>query len=380
MRGSTVVRENKDGTKSYYLVVRPDGGKQKWLKVGSTRREADRNATRILNDMNKGDYVEPTTVTLGDYLERWLTDYVDAGYVRPRTAEGYRDIIRLHIVPQMGKVRLDRLNPVRIQAYYASRLKEGRLDGKGGLSAQTVKHHHTLLSRALNLAVRWDLLRRSPMDRVDAPRVPRREMEAYGVDAVTALLQQAEGTLYHPFILLTIFTGLRRSELLGLRWRDINEERQLLTVNQTLIWDRQQQRLRIEEPKSVTSTRPILLSHTPMAALAAHRGRQATIGEQTPDSLVFCRPDGTSFHPDFVSHQVIALARRAGLKGLSLHDIRHSNASILLSLGVHPEVVRNRLGHATISTTIDIYSHLLPGVQEEAAQKLEEGLSGLVKK
>ena len=378
MRGHIAVRENKTG-KSYFLVIRPPGEHRvKWIKVGNTRRSADRNAVRILAEMGVGEYVEPTPMTVEAYLELWLRDYVDAGYVRQRTGSACRDIARKHLISQLGAIRLDRLTPSRIQAYYADRLASGRLDGRGGLSPQTVKHHHTLLSRALNLAVKWNMLSRSPMDRVEAPRVPRKNPPAFGAEDVIKLIKEAEGIQYQTMILLAVFTGLRRSELLGLRWRGVNLETWVLSVNQTLIWLADERRSIFEEPKSRQSNRPVVLSLTPVRALAAHREWQASILlNQDQDTLVFCRHDGAPMLPDTVSHAIIKLARRAGLDGLTLHGLRHSNASILLELGVHPKIVRDRLGHAGISVTMDTYSHILPGVQELAADRLEERLKVL---
>ena len=378
MRGHIAVRENKSG-KSYFLVIRPPGEHRvKWIKVGNTRRSADRNAVRILAEMGEGEYVEPTPMTVEAYLELWLRDYVDAGYVRQRTGSAYKDIARKHLIPQLGAIRLDRLTPSRIQSYYADRLSSGRLDGRGGLSPQTVKHHHTLLSRALNLAVKWNMLSRSPMDRVEAPRVPRRNPPAFGAEDVIKLMKEAEGTQYQTIILLAAYTGLRRSELLGLRWRDLNLETGVLSVNQTLIWLADERRSIFEEPKTWRSSRPVVLSGTPIRALVSHREWQASILlSQDQETLVFCRHDGTPMLPSTVSHTIIKFARRAGLNGLTLHGLRHSNASILLELGVHPEIVRDRLGHSGISVTMDTYSHILPGVQELAADRLEERLKAL---
>lgn len=300
--------------------------------------------------------------TLSEYLTTWLADYAKPN-VTGKTYERYERIVEHNIKPHLGHVRLCDLKPLQIQSFYTLLLREGRKKG-GGLSPLTVQHVHRLLRKALHQAVRWEILDRNPADGADSPRVPRKEMHALDCEGLTRLLGLLRGhKLYLP-VLLAATTGMRRGEICALRWSDCALDARTLRVARSL----QQTRagLEFKEPKSLRGRRNIQLAQATIDALKAQR-----VAHDTGDSgLVVCRPDGTPYPPDQLSAEFHTFARRNDFT-IRFHDLRHTHASNLLRDGVPVNVVSQRLGHAEPAITLNVYSHVLPGMQEEAAAKID---------
>ena len=278
----------------------------------------------------------------------------------------------------LGNVPLAKLQPTDLQAYYKKALAEGRRDGKGGLSARTVHHHHRVLSEALKHAVKWQLIHRNVADAVDPPKPGRYEAVILNPDEVDQLLAaaQAHGAPYYQLIYAAIYTGMRRGELLGLKWRDVDLDMASLSVVRTL------QRVRgefiLKEPKTARSRRDIALTPDLAILLRSYKthqqGLKSLFGLPYDDTdLVFGHSDGSPLDPDTVSHISKKIVKRAGLES-RLHDNRHAFATLMMSFGVNPKVVSEMLGHSTIATTMDIYSHVPLGLQREAVRTLQEGL------
>ncbi len=355
----------------------PEGRRrQKWHAVRGTKRDAERELARLLHELNTGAYVEPARMTVGEYLERWLADYAKNN-VAAKTFERYAEIVRIHLKPAFGYLRLPKLQPLHIQGYYSKALSEGRRDGKGGLSAQTVLHHHRVLHGALRQAVRWQLLPRNPADAVQPPRPVRKEMKALDEAGTVSLLKAAKSSRLHRPIFLAVTTGLRRGEFLALRWDAVDLDRGVLSVREAL--EQTKEGVRFKQPKTRGSRRTVDLPGLIVEELRRHKVEQAeqklSLGPAYQDhDLVFPEPDGRPWAPDRFTSAFSALVCRAGMKGLRLHDLRHTHATQLLSQGVHPKIVSERLGHATVAITLDTYSHVLPGMQEEAAQKIDASL------
>lgn len=349
--------------------------RQKWHSVKGTKRDAQRELARLVHEYNTGAYIEPAKLTVGEYLQKWLTDYAQ-GRVAARTYDRYAEIIHLHLSPALGAMPLSKLQPLHIQACYTRALREGRLDRRaGGLSAQTVLHHHRLLHEALEQAVRWQLLSRNPADAVEPPRPERAEMHVLDPAGVSRLLEAAEGTRAYAAVLLAVTTGLRRGELLGLRWEDIDLQRGVLSVQQTVQRSRSAG-LHIREPKTQRSRRLVTLPAMAVEVLRKHRLEQQKqrlfMGPEYRDhGLAFPRLDGRPMNPDALSKAFEVIVARAGLPRVRFHDLRHTHATMLLQQGVNPKVVSERLGHSTVNLTLDTYSHVLPGIQEEVAQKVD---------
>ena len=351
--------------------------KQQWVSVKGTKKEAEKRLSELLNQLDTGTFMKPGKTTLGEFLEQWLKDYVWPN-LAPRTAEGYESIIRQHLTPALGNILLTQLKPERLQRYYSEKLSGGRCDGKGPLSQTTVSHHHTCLHRALKMALKWGLINRNPADAVTPPRPQHLEMQTMNEDEVHTLLEVAKSTPYYELFYTALFTGLRRSELLALRWCDVDLVIGEISVNRSL------HRLHdgsiiIRQPKTAKARRRVALPPSATLLLKEYEEQQAfeysMLGISLDDEgLVFSQHDGRPLLPDSVSQAWVRMLRRANLKHFRFHDIRHTHASLLLKQNVHPKVVQERLGHATISTTLDLYSHVAPGLQEAAAVRFDEAI------
>ena len=379
MRGH-ITKRSKD---TYSIVLDlgrdPSTGKrrQQWVTVKGTKKEAERKLADLQHELNNGLFVKPSKLTVGDFLQRWLNDYVYT-HVRAATAEGYRIIVDCHLIPNLGAVVLSELKPSHLQGYYAKALKEGRRDGRGGLAACTVGHHHTVLKEALSHAIKWELIHRNVGDVVTPPRAAEREMNALDSSGLEQILEAARGTMYFPLIHLATFTGMRRSELLGLRWKDVDLQRGTVSISQ-ILHCLGGGRIVIEAPKTPKSKRLIGLSPDAIFALRSYREMVEADMEVLDiplagERLVFSKTDGSPLLPNTVTHAFGKMTRRAGMKGITLHSLRHSHASVMLQEGVSPRTVADRLGHSNVVITLGTYSHLTPGVKEEAAMKFEEAL------
>ena len=357
----------------------PETGKRKQqtLTVRGGKKDAEKELRAMLTRIEGGARVKPTKMTVGEYLKSWLRDYV-ATNTAPSTADGYSDIVRAHIIPALGSLPLTALQPSHIQAYYGHMLELGRRDGKGGLSAQTVKHHHRVLYEALKHAVKHGVLIRNVAEAVDPPRPDGKEMATLEPDDVHPLLNAARETPYYTLFYTAIYTGLRRSELLGLRWRDVDLDLATLSVVQTLHHVPKKGYI-FREPKTKHGRRLVDLSPSLAILLREHRTNQelerTLLGRLLMlVDLVFCYPDGTPLPPNSVTKAFHRLAKSVGISGIRLHDLRHTHATLMLRQGVHPKVVSERLGHSSVAITLDTYSHVLPGIQAAAAQHFDEGL------
>ena len=351
--------------------------RQKWHTVRGTADDAERELVRLLNAMNIGEYVEPARMTVGEYLDRWLKDYAQTN-VAAKTYERYAQVVRLHLKPGIGHHRLPKLQPLHIQAMYSKQMQGGRKDKKkGGLSAQTVLHHHRILREALQQAVRWQLLARNPADAVEPPRAERREMQVLDEAETAVLLDKAAGSRLYLPILLAVTTGLRRGEILALRWQDVNLDAATLAVRRSL--EQTTAGLKFKQPKTQKGRRVVALPPITVEALRRHKADQAKVklflGPAYKDQGLICgRVHGTPVGPNEITAEFAALIRGSKLPQIRFHDLRHSHATQLLRQGIHPKIVSERLGHSTVGITLDVYSHVLPDMQEEAARKIDLAL------
>ena len=379
MRGH--IKQRSKGSWSIVLDLGRDPStgkrKQQWVTVRGTKKEAESKLAELQHQLNTGEFVKSSKLTVREFLTQWFQDYVKTN-ARAATAEGYKIIVERHLIPSLGGIALAQLQPAHIQGYYARALREGRCDGKGGLAARTVVHHHRVLREALSHAVKWGLVGRNVADAVDPLRAVNKEMKALDSAGVLRLLGAARGTVYFPLINLATFTGMRRSELLGLRWLDLNLSRGTVSIAQVLHC-LPGGRIVFEQPKTARSKRLVRLSQETTLALRAYRDTVEADLEQVGDSisgdrLLFSQINGAPLLPNTVTHAFAKIARRAGLEGFTFHSLRHTHASIMLQQGVSSKTVAERLGHSTVVITLDTYSHLTPGVKEDAADRFEEAL------
>jgi integrase len=347
----------------------------KYKTVRGTKRDAQRELRAILTSVDDGVYADPGRMTVAEWLAKWLDEAQHT--VARKTHQRYKEIIDLHLVPALGSTLLGKLQPVHIQAYYTQALTSGRRDGTGGLSPQTVVHLDRVLHVALKRARALRLISTNPVEDASRPMVQRHEIQALEPAESASLLNAARSTRMFPIIFLALATGLRRGEVLGLRWSDVDLDRRTLTVKQSL--EQTKSGLRFKTPKTKRSRRTIALSPSLVDELKAHRVKQAAerlaLGMgRDPSSLVFARIDGDPIQPDSVTKMFARIAKRAKIRPISFHGLRHTHATDLLRAGVHPKIASERLGHASIAITMDTYSHAIPGLQEDAAQRIDAAL------
>jgi integrase len=315
--------------------------------------------------------------------------------VSPKTIVRYQQIVRLHLSPALGGVLLPKLTSLHVQSYYAKALKSGRIQRKRatpkkkrrsrakpepqptGLSPMTVLHHHRVLSEALKQAVRWNLVIRNVCDAVQPPKPAREPMRTLDAKEVHGLLAKAEGTRLHLPILLAVHTGMRRGELLALRWRNIDLDAKTLSCIESLQWVNGA--ALFKGPKTQRGRRVVMLSETAVTALRRHHKDQTAArllqGKNYRDQdLVFAGERGEPWNPESFASSWQRFIGKTDYK-VRFHDLRHTCATLLLGQGVHPKVVSEMLGHSTVAITLDTYSHVLPSMQEDAVQRLEAALS-----
>jgi len=295
---------------------------------------ARKRLREILTELDKGTFVKPTKETVADYLNNWLQDYAKPN-CSPRTFESYDMIVRLHLIPSLGSIPLLSLQPQNIQRYYAKALDSGRRDGKGGLSTLTVRKHHRILFEALRYGVKHELIARNVAEAVDPPRAQSKEMQIWTADEIERFLEEAKSTPYYTLFHLNLFTGLRRSEILGLKWSDMDFMFGQLSVNRTLHQLRDGQYM-FRSPKTSKSKRTVSLTPLSLEVMREHYENQKqlldTLGIPFSDErLVFCHiEDGRPLRPNTVTRAWTAIGEKAGLRHIRLHDCRHSHASLLL--------------------------------------------------
>ena len=368
------IRERSPGHWAIVLEIRdPETGKRKrkWHSFAGTKREAQIECARLISELSAGAYIEPARTTVRDFFGRWL-DHMQA-QLTARSHERYSELARKNLVPLIGSVPLTKLRPAVISQAYAKALTSGRRDGKGGLSPRTVQYMHRILRQALQQAVRWQVLARNPADAVKPPKAERKEMQALDADEAAELIDTARETNLFIPILLAVLCGLRRGEIVALRWRSVDLESGQLSV--VVSAEQTRQRVREKSPKSGRG-RTVALPSLVVDELRQHRLSQAegllSLGVRlTDEHHVVTRADGAALQPRSLTHAFDILTKKKGLRSVRLHDLRHSHATHLLASGVHPKVAQERLGHSSVAITLDLYSHVLPGMQAEAAGRVD---------
>ncbi|MFC1869870.1 tyrosine-type recombinase/integrase [Chloroflexota bacterium] len=373
MRGH-IVQRSKGDTWSIKISIGKDAtGKYKyqWYTVQGSKKDAQKRLSELLHQKDTGTYMKPGKLTTDEYLKRWLTEYAKAS-LSPRGYERYAGIIRQHFTPDFGAIPLTQLKPEHLQKHYTTRLANG-------LSPRTIRYHHAVIHKALETALKWGLVSRNVADSVDIPRIHRTEMQTWDENEINLFLSTTKASQYYALFHTALFTGMRRSELLALRWSDIDFIFSQLSVTRGLHHLKDGSYV-FTQPKSEKSRRTIALSPSTMLTLQAHHDKQAMdramLGVPLTDNdLVFCQYDGSPFRPNTITRAWVVISERAGVKRIRLHDARHTHASLMLKQGIHPKIVQERLGHSTIAMTLDTYSHVAPGLQQAAAESFDRLLN-----
>jgi len=358
--GSIFQRGDGRWTATINLGSDASGKRQRQTVYGLTRGEVAEKLTRLQNQKLDGNLRDTTKLKVAEYLDRWLRDSARLT-VAETTYERYEGIVRNHIKPHIGGLKLAKILPAHIQGMYSAMERQGA-------SMSTRDHTHSVICRALNVAIRWGLVARNACDAIDAPKAIEKDIQPLTSEQAATLMRESQSDRLHALFVLAVTTGMRQAELFGLKPGDINGA--TVHVRRTLQFIKG--RLLVKEPKSKAGKRSIQLPQIAVDALHDHRRQMLAEGNAGSEWL-FCNTVGGPLRKsNFIRRIYKPLLKRACLPMIRFHDLRHTSATILLSLGLHPKIVQERLGHAKISMTLDTYSHVLPNMQQQAATKLDQ--------
>ena len=381
MQGSFIKKRGSTWTAYYYVPDRTGKRRQRTKGGFKTKADAQTFLSNTIMTVRSGDYVEPSKLLFGEYLtEQWLP--IAKRSIRPSTWDNYRGMVELHVLPTLGGIQMQRLSHNHLDRLYTDLLENGKLNAPGGLSPKTVRSIHNMIHKALRDALRKQLVNRNVSESADPPRIQQsgsQVMKTWTGDQVRAFLTGLQGHRLQAAYVLAATTGMRRGEVLGVRWADIDFGTKRLAVRQTIV--SVNYKLSFGTPKTARGRRLIALDDFTLAALSAHRVNQhverSSIGDAYVDhDLAFPRLDGSPTHPDYFSQAFDRTVARLKLPRIRLHDLRHTHATLALQAGVPGKVVSERLGHASMTFTLDIYTHTVPQMQEEAAEQIAELIFG----
>lgn len=348
---------------------RADGKRRYSSKVvEGTFRQAEQELTKMLRDIDTQSFVEPSKMTVADYMKQWLDGKID---IKPRTMRGYQEQIDYNIVPKLGAYRVDQLNKLIIEKAWKQLLDEGKAPGNIILA-------HRVLSPALGALVAEGKLVRNPCDLVTLPRNPKKELRVLTPDETVAFLEKNQDHELHALWMLNMVTGLRPSEALGLKWGDLNLDEGTISVQRSVTEDKDGV-LVVDETKTATSNRHVSIPATCIESLRAHKRRQAAemlkAGKayDRTHQWVFANHVGHLWDLTAVRKRFKVCLKRAGLpEEITFYAAtRHTHATMLLVAGVNPKIVSERLGHSSIKLTMDTYTHVIPEISRETATTVE---------
>lgn len=367
-RGEGSIGRRSDGL--WMARITLPSGKRK-TKYGKTQKEVRDWLSEMQTANRQGTWSDSQNVTVGAFLERYLADVV-AHTLRPKTQESYNLLTRKHLIPELGNIRLLALRPSHLQSFYSAKLAEE-------YSKRTVQYLHSILHKALSQAVRWDMVPRNVADSVDAPR-PSKTIPALLTEAqALSFLDGLKDDPLYPLWLTLFSTGMRKGEVLGLRWMDVDLDQAVIHVTQTAGTVHKKGTV-ISEPKTEQSKRSIILPSQLVVALKAHKestkryqGFEAFVDQD----LVFSTKRGTPFGSRNLLKYFQEALEAQGLPKVSIHSLRHLHATLLLKAGLHPKIVQSRLGHSDIGQTMNTYSHVIAGMDDKAAEEVSRMLSSV---
>jgi integrase len=333
-------------------------------------RQAQTYLNKVLRERDLGRQVEGGTITMNEFLDRWL-ETAAKPRLREKSYHSYQSLLRGYIRPVLGEKILSAISPLDVQSACQKMLERG-------LSARTIRYAYSVLRSAMRQAIRWRLLLEDPTNGAQLPRLRRREMRVLNAQQSRLFLEAGLKTHFGPVFAFALTTATRPSEYLGLRWQDINWDGETVAVVRTLV--RSNGNWHFADTKRTRSRRVIKLQTWVLELLRSLRAKGNTTPPNhcSPDmeELIFTTPSGRPIHSDKLAKNFKSILERAGLPLIRLYDLRHTGATLALAAGVPPKVVSEQLGHASAAFTLDIYSHVLPHMQEQAAMKVEEILLG----
>ena len=373
-KGTGNIRERDGRYQGSYSYT--DGTGRRRLRSASfdTRTEARTWLTARLAEVASGRVADAGALMVGEYLTDWLGS-LGIAQLEANTVAWYRSATIRHIIPVLGGVKLSRLSAVQVEAFLAEKADHGRLDGTGGLGPASVRRLQVTLHKALDAAVRKGMLATNPVDFADRPKMPPRDVteDVWTPEQITAFLEATQTDRLAPLWRIATMTGLRRSELAGLQWGDLDLDAGVLSVKRART--HVEGKTILKAPKSAASRRIVDLDDVTVAVLK--RWKVAQLEERLragtawqSGEWLFTDEIGAPWRPDGLTKTFVKAAKAAGLPHTDVKGLRHAHATAMLRAGVHPKVVQERLGHSSISVTMDIYSSVLPGMQREAVELL----------
>lgn len=382
-------KENMTGTiqqrgkNSWRLLVsdgfNADGTRRRITRTvhATSRREAEKELAKLIVEVGAGQHADLSKMTFATFTDRWLRDYAEVN-LAPKTVHEYKALLK-RILPTFGHIKLAKIKPLHLLEFYRSLQSNGaRQDGKkGGLSGNTANHYHRLISSMLGDAVKWQLIPSNPAEQVPPPKIERKRAPHYDEAQTAAMLEAlaTESLKYQVMINVAIFGGLRRGELMGLTWPDINFEEDTITINQASQYIPGTGSF-TKPPKTDSSARTIKMPKATMSMLRTLKRVQSEnilqCGELWQgDNEVFTSDDGKRMHPDTITKWWRKFIKRHELPEMNFHGLRHTSATLLISEGISATNVSSRLGHASTSTTVNIYAHALKSKDQEAADRFD---------
>lgn len=379
MRGNITRRGKASWRLKFDLDRDPATGERmtRFVTVKGKRQDAERELTRLLTAADAGSFVDPSKVTVADYIRQWLDG---AGELAGKTRERYRQLAEQQIVPHLGAVALQKLRPVQVETWHATLAKSGGKDGRP-LSARTVGHAHRVLHRALARAVAAEVVSRNVASVIRPPKVEAAEVAILSAAQIGDVLRKLDGHSLFPLVVVALATGLRRGELCGLRWSDVDlvtNTAATLKVERSL--EETGEGLRFKPPKTKHGRRTVALPASAVEALRVHRRQQLEqrlavgLGRPDAEALVFAMPDGSPRSPDNLSRDWRRTVVAHKLPPVMFHALRHSHASALIAARVDVLTISRRLGHGSPAFTLTVYGHLFSNTDAAAAQAIEAAM------
>ncbi|CAN5309139.1 site-specific integrase [soil metagenome] len=387
-RGTGSITERNGQWQARYGFFDPSGRRRQRSAIFESKTKARQWLTARLAELAGGPTADPGSITVGQYLEEWLRS-LGMAQLEAATVSWYRTAVQRHIVPAIGGIKLAKLTPVTIEAFLADKAARGHLGGRGKqarragqpLAPTSVRRLQVTLHKALDAAMRKGLLPRNPCDLADRVKLPASDvtLNVWTPDELTAFVQATSNDRLAALWRLDAMTGLRRSEVCGLGWPDLDLDGGRLSVRRAVVIVDGMPH--VKPPKTARSRRTVELDSQTVAALREHR--KAQLEERlragtawTPGEWLFTNEIGQPLRPDWVGRRFSTVVAAAGLRPISMRQLRHSHATALLAAGEHPKIVQERLGHSSISITLDTYSAVLPNMQRDAVERLARSMGG----